>query len=94
MDNKEIERRERKLRRVVELLAQGHKVTALQINQYVVSSDARKMISVLRQKGYPIKDMIIDRTSRTKVYYLDFELAAKKRGCIGKQLNLFGDENR
>lgn len=82
MDTKILEQREKKQRQVKALLASGKKYTAIQINQECHTADAHKLISVLRQKGLPIRDMIISKTTGTKVYWLD-------TSCVDTQLSIF-----
>lgn len=82
MDTKILEQRENKQRQVKALLASGKKYTAIQINQECHTADAHKIISVLRSKGLPIRDMIISKTTGTKVYWLD-------TSCVDTQLSIF-----
>ena len=46
----------------------GEKCTAIQLNRRFGFNDARKVISILRQEGYPIKDYLLN--DNRKVYYL------------------------
>lgn len=82
------EQRERKKRQIRMLFLEGKRMTAIQINEMVNTGDARKRISELRREGFPIVDSIVDKTSGTKVYWLDREAYEKKR-----QLSLFDLEN-
>ena len=78
------EQREKKKRQVKMLFLNGDKFTAIRINEAVHTSDARKIISVLRREGFPIADKIIDERSGTKVYWLDRDAYERSR-----QLSLF-----
>ena len=78
--------------KVLQIFLSGQKCTAHGLNIAVGFNDARKAISLLRAKCYPIIDKrLIDRR---KVYYLPdnweaiMEVATK---C--KQLDLFGNGN-
>lgn len=73
--------REKKELQVLEQLQMGKRMTAIQINNAVNTSDTRKYISVLRRKGHIIHDEVVDKESGTKVYWLE-----KK---VGVQLSLF-----
>ena len=59
-------------------------LAAIQINRCINTSDARKIISNLIKKGYPIEKMTLDRANGTKVY----RLVAPYR-IPPKQLSLF-----
>jgi len=50
------------------LFESGEKFTAIEINRIVGTNDARKVISVLRNEGMPIKDARID--NGCKLYWL------------------------
>ena len=89
MDKVEQERRERKLRQVVELLQSGNEYTAIQINDAVNTGDARKMISVLRQRGMLITSRIIDKRSGTKAYRLQVNKERKIKK--GEMADMFAD---
>jgi (2Fe-2S) ferredoxin len=66
------ERRERKDQQAVRLFSENKDkwFTAVQINGIVRTSDARKIISNLIKKGYPIEKQIIDKETGTKAYRL------------------------
>lgn len=59
-----------KTKEVRELLLKGERFTAIEINQICYTGDARKCISVLRQKGMNIKDEVIDNRG-TKLYWYE-----------------------
>ena len=44
-------------------------ITAIHLNTLFNTSDARKIISVLREKGMNIKDKVIDQRNGTKIYW-------------------------
>lgn len=80
------EQREKKLAQTLALF-QANKdrwLTAMQINDAVRTADARKKISVLIQKGYPIEKKIINKENGTKAYRLIWPYRVPP-----KQLSLF-----
>ena len=52
------------------IFSYGQPVTARELNLAVGFNDSRKAISVLRAKGYPIKDERLP--DRRKLYHLDY----------------------
>lgn len=76
--------------RVLQIFLSGQKCTAHGLNIAVGFNDARKAISLLRAKGYPIIDKrLIDMR---KVYYLpDNWEAIMESATKCKQLDLFGN---
>jgi hypothetical protein len=74
--------------KVLEIFKTGQGVTAYGLNRAVGFNDARKTISLLRGKGYPIKDRRL--TDHRKVYFLphDWEKTTIAKQDI-RQLMLF-----
>jgi hypothetical protein len=70
---------------VLEILKSGREVTAVGLNRAVHFNDARKAISVLRRKGYPINDRWLP--NRCKAYSLPYDWRRIMREA--KQLRLF-----
>lgn len=62
-------------------LTKGMRYTAVEINRFTNSNDARKIISILRREGMNIQDIILK--SGCKLYWLEGD----------KQLNLWGNSN-
>ena len=54
--------------KVLEILKSGQKVTAFALDKVIMYCDARKDLSDLRKKGYPIKYFLIANNRR--VHYL------------------------
>ena len=75
--------------KVLQIFLSGQKVTAHGINMEVRFNDARKAISLLRAKGYPILDRRL--SDQRKVYYLanDWKRIMNEAKQANKQLNLF-----
>ena len=75
--------------KVLEIFKTGREVTAFGLNQTVFFNDSRKAISLLREKGYPIRDRRL--SDRRKVYYLphDWEIIMSEAKQSNKQLELF-----
>ena len=73
---------ETKKRQLRNLLQRGGKYTAIELNEIIVSSDARKIISILRNEGWSIKDLILD-DGHTKLYWITEDK---------RQLSLFTNE--
>lgn len=81
-----IELQEKKLAQTIALF-QNNKdkwMTAIQINQAINTADARKKISLMIQKGYPIEKKIINKENGTKAYRLVYPYRIPP-----KQLSLF-----
>ena len=80
--------------KVLEILKTGQEVTAFGLNQTVFFNDARKAISLLREKGYPIKDRRL--LDRRKVYSMphDWEKIMSDAKKSVKQLNLFDYDSK
>lgn len=81
-----IELKEKKLAQTIALF-QNNKdkwMTAIQINQAINTADARKKISVMIKKGYPIEKKIINKENGTKAYRLVYPYRIPP-----KQLSLF-----
>jgi hypothetical protein len=74
---------------VLETLKKGEKVMAVGFNCGLGFNDARKAISLLRKKGYPIMDF--RQLDRRKVYYLphNWEEIMSKAKQSENQLKLF-----
>ena len=72
MDAKVLEHREKKDAQALNLFQSNRDkwFTAMQINEIVQTSDARKIISNLIKQGYPIEKQIIDKGTGTKAYRL------------------------
>ena len=72
MDAKVLENREKKDAQALNLFQSNRDkwFTAMQINEIVRTSDARKIISNLIKQGYPIEKQIIDKGTGTKAYRL------------------------
>jgi hypothetical protein len=77
---------------VLEILKAGNKITAVGLNREIGFNDARKAISVLREKGYPIRDF--RQADHRKVYYLpyDWEQIMDRIKQGDKQLKMFDDD--
>ena len=75
--------------KVLEILKTGREVTAFGLNQAVFFNDARKSISLLREKGFPIKDRRL--SDMRKVYWMpcDWERIMSETKQDDKQLELF-----
>ena len=72
MQTNVFEQRERKMAQTIALF-QANKdkwLTAMQINEAVRTADARKKISDLIKRGWPIEKKIINETNGTKGYRL------------------------
>jgi hypothetical protein len=77
---------------VLEILKAGNKITAVGLNGEIGFNDARKAISVLREKGYPILDF--RQADHRKVYYLpyDWERRMSDAKTNDNQLKLFDND--
>ncbi|MDR2407930.1 MAG: AbrB family transcriptional regulator [Bacteroidales bacterium] len=77
---------------VLEILKAGNKITAVGLNREIGFNDARKAISVLREKGYPIGDF--RQADHRKVYYLpyDWERIMSDAKTNDNQLKLFDND--
>lgn len=64
------------------LFLSGKKLTAMEINSYTHSNDARKTISTLRADGWPITDIRLE--GGQKLYWLTKP---------DKQLSIFGGQS-
>jgi len=78
--------------KVLEILKKCEGVTAFALNQTVFFNDARKAISLLREKGYPIRDRRL--SDGRKVYSMpsDWERIMSEEKQRNKQLNLFDND--
>jgi hypothetical protein len=76
---------------VLEIFKTGQSVTAYGLNRAVGFNDARKAISLLRGRGYPIQDRRL--SDRRKVYSLppDWKKIKEKATQSNAQLSLFDD---
>ena len=77
------------LYKTFKILESGQRVTAMALNIAVGFNDARKAISLLRQRKFPVEDFEIK--GGRKVYYFPEDWQAIMAGAkrIDKQLNLF-----
>ena len=65
-----------KKQQVRRLLLSGNKFTAVEINDIIVSSDARKHISTLRRNGMNIQDEVLEDGHTKESWYQPMEEAA------------------
>ena len=80
------DRREKKDNQAIRLLTDNKDkwFTAMQINGIINTADARKIISNLIKKGYPIEKKVINNENGTKAYRLVYPYRIPP-----KQLSLF-----